>query len=125
MLWCVAFERRSPRKLTVGLPGSSGGSLRWRLILGTEALQTGRGLDQRAIHGEVLIAEQVPLVGLPDHRVEELPGDVVLQQPLTVLGERRVVKAGFDQRSCPETSGTAGRSPMPHRTLARCAPSTG
>src|SRR5215207_3980360 len=25
VLWCLAFERFSPRKLTVGLPGSSGG----------------------------------------------------------------------------------------------------
>jgi hypothetical protein len=25
VLWCVAFERFSPRRLTVGLPGSSGG----------------------------------------------------------------------------------------------------
>ena len=46
------------------------------LVLGTEALQAGRGFDQRAIHREVLIAQQVQPISLQDHLVEELATDV-------------------------------------------------
>ena len=82
MLWWVAFERFSPWKLTVGLPGrrvgwSAGGS-----ILGPEALETGGRLDQRAVDREVLVRQQPQRVGLADHLVEELLRDDVLQQPL-------------------------------------------
>src|SRR5215207_3271645 len=57
----------------------SAASLRWWLILGPETLQAGRGFDQRAIHGEVLIAQQVQPIGLHDHLVEELAADVRTQ----------------------------------------------
>jgi hypothetical protein len=58
--------------------------------------QAGRGFDQRAIHREVLIAQQVQPIGLHDHLVEELATDVRVQQPIAVPGERGVVETGFD-----------------------------
>ena len=50
---------------------------RRRLVSGSEALEAGRSFDQRAIHGEVFIAQQAQLIGLQHHRIEELAGDVV------------------------------------------------
>ena len=70
--------------------------VRRRLVLGSEALHAGRSLDQRPVNGEVLIAQQVPFRGAADHRVEELAGQLVLQQPFAVLGERRRIEAGLD-----------------------------
>src|SRR5579871_2335685 len=67
-----------------------------RFILGTEALQAGRGFDQRAIHREVLIAQQVQPIGLQHHLVEELATHVRVQQAVAVPGERGVVETGFD-----------------------------
>src|SRR5436189_2267884 len=79
VLWCVAFERFSPRKLKVGLPRSSGGSSAGGLSLGRKALEAGGGLDQRAVNGEVLVREQPQRIRLAYHRVEELQGDDMLQ----------------------------------------------
>ena len=53
------------------------GALAGWLVSRSEALEAGRGLDQRAVHGEVLIAEQVQLIGLRNHRVKEAAGDIV------------------------------------------------
>jgi len=52
-----------------------------------EALETGPGLDQRAVDGEVLIGEDAPAAGFRHHALEEGPGDVALQQPLAILRE--------------------------------------
>ena len=50
-----------------------------RTILATESLETGRGFDQRAVDREVLIAQQMSLVGLANHHVKELLPNLVLQ----------------------------------------------
>jgi hypothetical protein len=50
VLWCVAFERFSPRKLTVGLPGSSGGGLLGGPSLGRKLLRLAAAFDQCAVH---------------------------------------------------------------------------
>src|SRR5207249_7730521 len=71
--------------------------VRGRLVLGPEALEAGGGFDQRAVNGEVLVREQPQRIGLAHHRVEELHGDDMLQQPTSVLAERRLVEAGFHQ----------------------------
>src|SRR3954471_11424063 len=42
---------------------------RW-LILGSKALETGGGLDERTVHAEVLIAQQMQSIGLEHDRVE-------------------------------------------------------
>ena len=73
------------------------GPLAGRLVSGSEALEAGRGFDQRAVHGEVLIAQQVQLIGLRDHRIKELAGDVVLEQSLAILGEDGRIEAGLHQ----------------------------
>src|SRR5436853_4307475 len=67
------------------------------LILGSEALEAGRGFDQRAVNSEVFVAQQPQLSRLKHHRIKELAGDVVLEQPLTVLGKDGRIEAGFHQ----------------------------
>src|SRR5713101_10003724 len=58
---------------------------RW-LALGSKALEAGGGLDERSVHREVLVAQQVPLVGTAHHCIKELLGHAVRQKPLSVLG---------------------------------------
>ena len=58
------------------------GLIRRRSVLGSEAFQTGRSLDERAIHGEVLDREQAEGVSLPDHFIEEVLSYYVLQESL-------------------------------------------
>src|ERR1051326_3046559 len=84
--WWVAFERFSPRKFTVGLPGSSGWRLvGGRLVLRLEALQARRSLDERAVNREVLVREQAQRVRLADDLIEKLRCPHWLQQPAAVL----------------------------------------
>src|SRR5262245_16031760 len=67
-----------------------------RTILATEALETSRGFDQRAVDREVLIAQQVSVVSLANHRIKELLANLVLQQALTIFRERRAIKVRLD-----------------------------
>jgi hypothetical protein len=60
--------------------------------LGLEALERSPGLEQGAVDGEVIVGEQVLLASLPQHGLEEGPGDVVVEQPAPVLGEAGVVE---------------------------------
>ena len=62
-----------------------------RAVLRPEALHRRPGLDQRAVDREMIRAEQPLHPRLRQHRAQELGGDVALQQPLAVLGERRVI----------------------------------
>src|SRR5258708_30773387 len=66
---------------------------RRRFVLRTEALEAGRSFDQRAVDGEVFIAQQPQPSCLAHHFVEELLGHVMLEQPLAVLSERGRVEA--------------------------------
>ena len=58
-------------------------------ILGAEALMGRPGLDQRAVHGEVIVAHE-PL-RLLQNRGEELLRHLARQQAVAVLREHRVV----------------------------------
>src|SRR5437016_1636014 len=71
--------------------------VRWRRVLGPEALKTGRGFDERAVHAEMLVAQQPQPGRLAHHLVKEAPGDVVLEQSAAVLGEHDWIEAGLDQ----------------------------
>src|SRR5438067_13222167 len=62
-------------------------TLHWRLIFGPEALEAGGRFDQRAVHTEVLVAQQVQLGGLTDHLVKEFAADPMPQQTLAILTE--------------------------------------
>src|SRR5512146_2378510 len=63
----------------------------WRrgTILALKALVTRPGFDQRPIHTEVLVREQIRAPGLSQHVGEELFGDVAFQEPIAILGEDR------------------------------------
>jgi hypothetical protein len=54
------FDRFSPWKSTLALPGSSGGGRVLR-ILALETLQTRPRLQPCSFHGEVLVPQQIPL----------------------------------------------------------------
>src|SRR6187551_2839078 len=58
-----------------------------RLVLAPKALHRGPGFDQRAVHGEVLIGEQLLLTRLAHHRIEEAPRAIFLDQPLAKAAE--------------------------------------
>ena len=94
MLACVSLLR--------GLPFQSARALRPPALLlppggrpvavfGHEALVTGPRLDERAVHREVVLAEQLALVGQLHHLGEEALHDGVFEQPISVLGEHRVI----------------------------------
>src|SRR5574341_1334890 len=68
-----------------------------RLIfsLGPQTLKACPGLDQRPVHGEMIVTHQPALSGLSDHRVEKQPAHLMLQQPIAVLAEHRGIKTLF------------------------------
>jgi hypothetical protein len=59
--------------------------LRWKLF------SPGPRLNERAVHGEVLLREQRALRRLGPDLVEELPGDIAGEEALPVLGEHGCV----------------------------------
>ena len=82
----VVAAASRPRKSTVGLlpPPSAR-----RRVLRPDALVTRPRLQQRAVDREVLVRQQPGRVGLARHRIEEARGNLALQQPRAILGERR------------------------------------
>ena len=60
-------------------------------VLRTEALHRRPGLDQRAVHREMLGREQRLDLRIGQDRRQEPAGDVAFQQPIAVLGEHRHV----------------------------------
>jgi len=54
-------------------------------VLPRETLLAGPGLQQRAIHREVLGRQQPAAAGLRDDIFKEGSGDVALQQPITIF----------------------------------------
>src|SRR5689334_20178073 len=56
-----------------------------------ETLLPGPRLNQRAVDREVLVREQAPPVGLPQHRREKGLSNLALEQPVTIFGENRHV----------------------------------
>src|SRR5438105_3739908 len=62
-------------------------------VLGPEALHRGPCLQERSVHGEVLVREVAPHPGLFHHGGEELGRDLVPQQPVPILREGAVVEA--------------------------------
>ena len=62
-----------------------------------EALETGRRLDQRSVHGEVLVREQAVSVCCHNDFIEQCLTHMVLQKALTVLGEGGGIETGLDQ----------------------------
>jgi len=65
------------------------GWLRRRRLCPAEALLAGPGLDQRAVHGEVLARQQTLLAGLLQHPGEEGLGHLSFQQAVPILGKDR------------------------------------
>src|SRR6266850_829523 len=60
-------------------------------VLPAEALDRSPRLDQRAVDREVVARQQPLHLRLSQNRDQELGGDLSLQQPVTVLGEGRMV----------------------------------
>src|SRR5579884_1037829 len=60
------------------------------LVLLLEALERGPRLDQRAVDGEVLVADKALTARACDDRVEEIRGHVVLQEPRSVQRKDRI-----------------------------------
>jgi hypothetical protein len=58
-------------------------------VLALEALEAGPRLDQRAVNGEVLVREQVPLPRLGHHPIEKGARHLLAEQALPVLREHR------------------------------------
>jgi hypothetical protein len=58
------------------------------LLEGSQALERGGRLDQRAVHAEVLAAEQLVRFGLGADGAEEGLGDLGVQQPVPSPDER-------------------------------------
>jgi hypothetical protein len=97
-------------KVTLGpLPSLLGGTeslartcgRRRRILLTIDPLQGGvrrPGLQQRAVHGEVVVTEERFDLGSTHQLLQEQPHDVVIEQPIAVLGERgrvpdRIIRA--------------------------------
>lgn len=57
------------------------------LRFGLEALQRGPGLDERPVHREVLVGQEIFGAGETHHGIEERQGHVVRHQALTVFAE--------------------------------------
>src|SRR6266404_5124700 len=62
-----------------------------------EALKRGPGLDQGAVHREVLAGEQLERTRLLHHSPEELARHLVFQQPLAIGAEAGMVEARLVQ----------------------------
>jgi len=67
---CVAFDRFSPRKFTVGFPGSSGGSP-GAGITAFETFQARPRFQLRPVDGEVLVRQQLRRRRVLHHRIEK------------------------------------------------------
>ena len=61
------------------------------IVLGPEALVRSPRLQQRAVHREVLVADQITQPRQQHGVLEEVLGDRLVEQPLAVEGERRVI----------------------------------
>src|SRR3990167_2367309 len=61
------------------------------VVLGPETLLGSPRLNQRAIHTEMFLADQLLLVGQANHLFKQLGNDVMLQQPVAILAERGVI----------------------------------
>src|SRR5487761_481989 len=57
-----------------------------------QALHRGPRLEQGAVDREVIVGEQLQPLRFGQHRREELPRYLVLEQPTPVLGKRRLVE---------------------------------
>ncbi len=73
-----------------------------RPVPGLEAFWTAPGLDQRAVHREMLARQQPLDPGMGHHGGQKLHRDLARQQPVAVLGERRripyrVIDAGWQR----------------------------
>ena len=55
----------------------------------------GGRFDQNPVHTEVLVRQQPLPFGQPHHLVKQGPAHIVVQQPLSVLGEARRIGTAF------------------------------
>ena len=79
-------RRSSPRKFTVGLR-PIGSSATDPGFLGSKTLLTRPGLEQRAIHGEVVIREQAGGPRSRPHFEEKRLRDVARQEPVSIFAK--------------------------------------
>ncbi len=82
----------------IALPAATG----WRLVLRAEALVRGPGLQQRAVHREVFVRHQTALLSQHRHFVQKLRCHRIAIEPITVLGEHRVVPERLIDRDSQE-----------------------
>ena len=102
----VRFCRGSPARRCAPVRAA-----RRRAVLRPEALRAGPGLEQRAVHREVLARQQpLHLRQRPARRPGSVGGDLARQQPVAVLGERASHPRPDRPRRARRTSGTAGRT---------------
>ena len=80
-------------------------------IFPAEALDRRPRLDQRAVYREAIARQQPLHLRLGRHSCQELRSDLSLQQPVTVLGEGRVVPDCIIHADGRQTNGAADRTP--------------
>ena len=126
-----------PMEVHPPIAGRAAGALVGWLVSRSEALEAGRGFDQRAVHREVLIAQQSQTIRRANHGIKELAGHRVLEQPRAVLGKDRRIEAGLHQAHIqkppieqvevelltegPLTADRVNMEGMPRRTFATVA----
>src|SRR5579863_5960597 len=93
-------------------------------ILPLKALQACPRFQQRSVHREMLVAEQILVPRLLQHSLEKLLRHLPFQQ--TDPGSWRIPSHPTPHRpySCPRTNGTAGYSPTAPSAVSHCAPCT-
>ena len=88
----VRVARRLMRRVAARLAAPIlGGAVVVRAVTTPQALVTRPGLDQRAVHTEVLAREQSSRIGHLHRGVEQVGGHVVFEESVAVLAEHRVV----------------------------------
>ena len=126
--WCCGGWRWSGARHgspPSGCPGRPAALRRGASSLRPEALEAGRGLDQRAVHREVLVARAGPRRSAwATTSSKNCWATSCSSSRCAVLGEGAWRRSWAPTGPCRGTSGTAGGSPVPRRRPARCGPST-
>jgi len=95
-IWLGALVGLIGAPLAVEVDARIAGVIRWLArarVLALEALERSPPLDQRAVHGKVLVAGQLQRARLRHHGAEKLARHVVLQQARPIAAESGVVEA--------------------------------
>ena len=101
--------------------GFAPGLLWRRPILGHKAFMRSPRLDERPIDGEVFIREKSLGLRLGQHFGKQHLRRILLNQPITILRERRVIPHPVVDRESDEPAYRAGCTPTARPSSVRCA----